>query len=166
MWSMSALDGLVLDNPCLFRARLSAGFTDDRPYGCHGGIDLTFRNSKDGLYLRPAYPGTKVKWGFDRKTGLGNFVQMQHQYLGVLFYTWYCHLEADYLPNWPFMDTRVMLGIAGATGDVFPVGPQGRHLHFALQVPGQGRSGCGLPSVIDPLPYFSPDVVKDWTVKR
>lgn len=163
---MSILNGLQLENPCLFRARLSGLFADDRDYGCHGGIDLTYRNSKDGLYLRPAYPGRRFKVSTDSKTGLGLHVVMQHQFNGILFYTWYCHLAEAYLPDWEFDETTVMLGIAGSSGNVYPAGPQGRHLHFALQVPGNGRSGCGLPSVIDPLPYFPAHVVSEWTVKR
>jgi hypothetical protein len=162
---MNILKGLILDNPCLFRARLSGRFDDRREYGCHGGIDLTYRNAKDGLYLRPAYRGRKVAAGHDRKTGMGLYVAMRHEYNGIEFYTWYMHLEALYLPDWE-CDTNVMLGVAGHTGNVYPQGPQGRHLHFALQVPMHGRAGCGLPAVVDPLPYFDPETVQQWTAKR
>lgn len=61
------LDGLKLENPCLFRARLSGRFGDDRDYGCHGGIDLTYRNKNDGLYLKPALPGWLDFAGEDKK---------------------------------------------------------------------------------------------------
>lgn len=159
---MSILEGLTLENPCLFRARLSSRFTDERSYGCHGGIDLTYRNKLDGLYLRPALAGTLDFAGEDKKTGLGRYIRMRHQVNGLLLFTWYCHLEAIYLPPGEW-DTQVMLGIAGATGNVFPAGPAGRHLHFALQVPFHGRLGCGIPSVVDPLPFFSPDTIAEWT---
>lgn len=160
---MRILEGLKLENPCLFRARLSSRFADERDYGCHGGIDLTYRNKHDGLYLRPALPGWVDYAGEDKKTGLGLYVRMRHEWAGLLLFTWYCHLDAIYLPSGEFWETQVMLGIAGATGNVVPAGPQGRHLHFALQVPFHGRSGCGIPSVVDPLPFFPADVVTDWT---
>lgn len=148
---------LRLNDPCLFRAKLTSTFTDERSYGCHGGIDLAPRNKRDGLYLQPVFDGIVDFVGQDNKTGMGNYCRIRSEFNGITFYHWYLHLDDCFLRAGAEAPTQWMLGIAGQSGNA-----TGRHLHLAIQVPFYGRAGCGIPSVVDPLQFFDANTVAAW----
>lgn len=145
------LDGLELGYFFNIPYVLTNSFNAPRTYGngLHEGMDMdvttAVADSKESVLC--GYDGIVSKV----RTSTGayyNYVVVRHDYNGVRFYTWYCHLDAVYVSEGDAVGMGHPLGEIGDTG-----GGWAEHLHFNLQVPGHGLDGYVVPDVIDPAPY-------------
>ena len=123
-------------------------FNEGRYYGRHEGIDLI---AKVGDKVFAAADG-KVIWADSRRRSngqaseYGNHVIIDH---GRGFISWYGHLDTLSVSTGEGLNGGDQVGTAGSTGN-----SSGPHLHFSLQIIGQGLGGYILPDVVDPSPYL------------
>jgi len=138
----------------------------------HNGIDF---GGAIGDHIHAVADGTVIDLGFDPK-GYGNYIVLAHKQPGyseglhplarfpVLshreggtnvysYSTIYGHMnEPPPIPKNSKVNTSDLIGLMGWTGNVFPVGPAGTHLHFGLR--DLTKLTNSYKGWIDPLPFF------------
>jgi len=118
----------------------------------HNGVDLA---GVIGDRIYAAFDGTVIALGFDPK-GYGNYITLAHKLAGEQVYSYktlYGHMDK---PT-PFslysrVNSEDFIGNLGWTGNVFPAGPTGAHLHFGLR--NLSRLSNIYKGWIDPMPFF------------
>ncbi|MEW5988190.1 MAG: M23 family metallopeptidase [Chloroflexota bacterium] len=144
---------MPLSGPYLLTSRLNDprdydgdGVRDDR----HEGVD--FAPLSAGSKVLAAAAGTVDRV---RETdGYGKHVVLRHSDGDLAYFTWYAHLAQVDVAAGQVVAQKDPLGLVGRTGNA-----TGDHVHFSLQVVGQGLSGFVIPDVVDPLPYLDLTVV-------
>ena len=136
---------------------MTSPFNAPRDYSAFGGkvndkhegadFDVIGGSADNKNPVLCCYGGVVANVGFS--SGYGNRVIVEHKNNGSLFYTWYCHLDADFVSEFDPIIQGQSVGEIGSTGNAF-----GEHLHFNLQVPDYGLSGYIVSNVVDPMPYF------------
>ena len=94
----------------------------------HSGIDLS---APDGTNIVASGDGVVVEIGFQEE-GLGNYVYIEHNYNGVIFYSAYGHMLDDSIvvSEGEQVTAKQKIGVIGSTGK-----STGTHLHFTLMSP-------------------------------
>lgn len=94
----------------------------------HSGIDLS---APDGTNIVASGDGVVVEVGFQEE-GLGNYVYIEHNYNGVIFYSAYGHMLDDSIAvsEGERVIAKQKIGVIGSTGK-----STGTHLHFTLMGP-------------------------------
>jgi murein DD-endopeptidase MepM/ murein hydrolase activator NlpD len=118
----------------------------------HNGVDFA---GAIGDPIHASADGSVIDLGFDPK-GYGNYVVLAHKLSGDNVYSYktlYGHMdEPSPLSFYSKVNTNDFIGRLGYTGNVFPAGPPGAHLHFGL------RNLLRLDNIykgwIDPIPFF------------
>ena len=121
-------------------------------YPGHNGIDLA---GSIGDLIHASADGLVVDLGYD-PTGWGNYIVLAHKLPGNLVHTYktiYAHMDQ---PTPLHKNITVlfgdMIGLMGWTGNVFPEGPAGTHLHFGLR--DLSLLSSPYKGWIDPIPHF------------
>jgi murein DD-endopeptidase MepM/ murein hydrolase activator NlpD len=123
-------------------------FNEERSYGRHEGIDLY---AELGDSILAAADGTVV-WADSRRrkngrpSDYGNHIIIDH---GRGFITWYGHLSSMCVMAGDRVLRGDQIGTAGTTGN-----STGPHLHFSLQIIGQGEDNHIISDVVNPSPYL------------
>jgi murein DD-endopeptidase MepM/ murein hydrolase activator NlpD len=123
-------------------------FNEERSYGRHEGIDLY---AELGDSILAAADGTVVwadshRRNSGRPSDYGNHIIIDH---GRGFITWYGHLGSMCVFAGDKVTRGDQIGTAGTTGN-----STGPHLHFSLQIIGQGEDNHVISDVVDPSPYL------------
>ena len=94
----------------------------------HNGLDL---DAPDGSEVVAAADGYVVETGY-QENGLGNYVYVEHNFDGIVYYSAYGHMldESIVVSEGEPVKAKQKLGIIGASGRV-----TGTHLHFMLMTP-------------------------------
>lgn len=144
---------MPLSGPYLLTSRLN----DPRDYDGDGVQD----DHHEGVDFAPLSMGSKVLAAaagtVDRvreTDGYGKHVVLRHEDGDLTYFTWYAHLAQVDVAAGQVVSPKAPLGLVGRTGNA-----TGDHVHFGLQVMGQGLSGFVIPDVVDPLPYLDLAVV-------
>lgn len=101
-------------------------FTDETTF--HSGIDVT---ANEGSDIVASANGIVVETGFE-ENGLGNYVYIEHNINGVIYYTGYGHMLDDSIvvtEGQPVQQYE-KIGTIGSTGK-----STGIHCHFMLMTP-------------------------------
>lgn len=134
-------------------SRITSTFGDPRSYPRwpglqrHEGVDIAPVDRKRPVNAVAAHSGVVERVGTD-PDGYGNYVKLRDLQGRLL--TLYGHLQSVNVRPGQRVNAGDPIGVVGSTG--YSTGP---HLHFSVQVPGQGVSGMVLPDVLDPLPLLS-----------
>lgn len=101
---------------------------DDSKTSFHTGIDLA---SGEGTVVIASADGTVVDTGF-QDGGLGNYVYIEHNFSGLIFYTIYGHMldESITVSEGQKVIKGEKIGSVGSTGN-----STGNHLHFSITSP-------------------------------
>lgn len=93
----------------------------------HQGIDLSV---PEGTLILASASGIVVGTGYN--DSIGNYVYLEHNIDGMIYYTAYCHMLDDSIlvQEGQPVSQKEPLGVVGATGRV-----TGIHLHFTLMSP-------------------------------
>lgn len=94
----------------------------------HNGLDL---DAPDGSEVVAAADGYVVETGY-QENGLGNYVYVEHNFDGIVYYSAYGHMldGSIVVSEGEPVKAKQKLGIIGASGRV-----TGTHLHFMLMTP-------------------------------
>lgn len=94
----------------------------------HDGLDL---DAPDGSNIVAAADGYVVETGY-QENGLGNYVYIEHNFDGVIYYSAYGHMQdgSIVVSEGEPVKAKQKLGIIGASGKA-----TGTHLHFMLMTP-------------------------------
>lgn len=94
----------------------------------HNGLDL---DAPDGSNIVAAADGTVVETGY-QENGLGNYVYIEHNFDGVIYYSAYGHMQdgSIVVAEGEPVKAKQKIGIIGASGRV-----TGIHLHFMVMTP-------------------------------
>lgn len=145
------------------RYRVTGRFNDYRDYSqiapakkqAHEGLDCVDANAesyKTDPVVHVGAPGTVAKVDYDPK-GYGNYIEVNH---GNGFVTVYAHLAEIYVRSGQKLADWQIIGLMGYSGNVYPAGEAGAHVHLTLSNATLGLSGYVYPSVLDPAPYLVP----------
>jgi len=94
----------------------------------HEGIDFSIAS---GNPVRACAVGKIVYAGF-HPNGYGNYVRIEHEHEGEVWWTAYAHLSLISVKRETRVRSEELIGLTGATGNV-----TGAHLHLTVQ-----RAGC------------------------
>lgn len=166
MAKIPRLNDLWLVVPALYQHAISSPFDAPRKYDFapdrvqkHEGIDFAPvpRPVKSQPLLNypvgAAFEGVVERRG-EITASTGKYIVVSHEFDGVYFFTWYCHLARIDVAHGQRVLPRDVIGLAGFTGNVYPKDERGTHLHFAFSVAGYGRRNYVIADVLDPLPYL------------
>lgn len=94
----------------------------------HDGIDLAV---PEGTAILSSLDGIVVEVGF-QENGLGNYVYIEHNLNGIVFYTAYGHMDDDSIivNEGQMISKKEKIGEVGESGRA-----TGRHLHFTIMTP-------------------------------
>lgn len=94
----------------------------------HTGIDLA---TAEGTNVIASGNGYVVETGF-QENGLGNYVYIEHNFSGLIFYTVYGHMQDDSIvvSEGQRVQKGDQIGSVGSTG-----ASTGNHLHFTITAP-------------------------------
>lgn len=114
----------------------------------HDGIDLAVAEGTD---IVASLSGVVVETGY-QENGLGNYVYIEHQLNGMIFYTAYGHMADDSIVvnEGQMVSAKEKIGVVGKSGMA-----TGIHLHFSIMSP---KLKFDVQNLIDPSPIFEYDM--------
>lgn len=114
----------------------------------HSGIDVT---APEGTDIVASANGVVIETGY-QENGLGNYVYMEHNVNGIIFYTAYGHMLDDSIvvSEGQIVYQYEKLGTIGSSGR-----STGRHCHFMIMTP---KLKFDKENLLDPLPIFEKDM--------
>lgn len=117
----------------------------------HSGIDVT---APEGTDIVASANGVVVETGY-QEDGLGNYVYIEHNVNGIIFYTAYGHMLDDSIVvnEGQIVYQYEKLGTIGSTGK-----STGRHCHFTIMTP---KLKFDEDNLLDPLPIFEKDMKEE-----
>lgn len=114
----------------------------------HDGIDVAVAEGTD---IVASLSGVVVEKGY-QENGLGNYVYIEHQINGMIFYTAYGHMKDDSIVvnEGQMVSSKDKIGIVGQSGMA-----TGIHLHFSIMTP---NLKFDIQNLVDPRPIFDYDM--------
>lgn len=114
----------------------------------HDGIDLAVA---EGTNIVASLSGVVIETGY-QENGLGNYVYIEHQLNGMIFYTAYGHMANDSIVvnEGQMVSAKEKIGVVGRSGMA-----TGTHLHFSIMSP---KLKFDVQNLIDPRPIFEYDM--------
>lgn len=109
--------------------------------GYHNGIDLSSSNPSEPIYAVANGQVISVM-GPGESGGYGNYVIIQHNIGGSIYYSKYAHLSSVNVSEGQEVTTSTQIGNMGNTGMSY-----GSHLHLSIQQGGNAPENC---NTIDP----------------